>query len=165
MIISIRAGRNGTSIALGARPRIRAITGLALSAGTDEDALASCNGVAVSETVVIVDDNDEFRSRTRALLDGDGYRVIGDAADGSSGLEAVRALRPDVALLDVQLPDTTGFAVAERLRRQAETAVVIVSTRDASDYAGAVGDCGARGFIAKSEICGDALRAVLGDAR
>lgn len=155
------AAGNETSIALGPRERIGAITGLRLSAGTDERAPHSCNAVPVSETVVIVDDNDEFRSRTRALLDSDGYRVIGDAADGSSGLEAVRALRPDVALLDVQLPDTTGFAVAERLRRQDETAVVIVSTRDASDYASAVSDCGARGFIAKSEICGDALRAVL----
>jgi two-component system nitrate/nitrite response regulator NarL len=117
--------------------------------------------VGVSETVVIVDDNDEFRVRTRALLDGDGYRVIGDAADGASGLEAVRSLRPNIALLDVQLPDTSGFAIAERLRRQAETAVVIISTRDAHDYASAVSECGALGFISKSEISGDALRAVL----
>lgn len=118
----------------------------------------------MSETVVIVDDNDEFRTRARALLDGDGYRVIGDAGDGVSGLEAVRTLRPDIALLDVQLPDTSGFAVAQRLRRQAATAVVIISTRDARDYASAVSDCGALGFISKSEICGDALRAVLDGA-
>jgi DNA-binding NarL/FixJ family response regulator len=120
--------------------------------------------VNVSDTVVIVDDNDEFRARTRALLDGDGYRVIGDAADGTSGLETVRVLRPDIALLDVQLPDTSGFAIARRLRRQAETAVVIISTRDARDYASAVSGCGALGFISKAEICGDALRAVLDGA-
>jgi DNA-binding NarL/FixJ family response regulator len=114
----------------------------------------------VSETVVIVDDNDEFRARTRALLEGEGYHVIGDAADGSSGLEAVSTLRPDIALLDVQLPDTSGFAIAQRLRRQPETAVVIISTRDARDYASAVSGCGALGFISKSEISGDALRAV-----
>ena len=114
--------------------------------------------------MVIVDDNDEFRARTRTLLDGDGYRVIGDAADGASGFEAVSTLRPDIALLDVQLPDTSGFAIAQRLRQQAETAVVIISTRDARDYASAVSGCGALGFISKSEISGDALRAVLGGA-
>jgi DNA-binding NarL/FixJ family response regulator len=153
------------SVARAERRRIRAITGLALSAGTDEHAVGGCKATGVSETVVIVDDNDEFRARTRALLDGDGYRVIGDAADGASGLEAVRTLRPDIALLDVQLPDTSGFAIAERLRRQDETAVVIISTRDARDYASAVSGCGALGFVAKSEICGAALRAVLDGAR
>jgi DNA-binding NarL/FixJ family response regulator len=118
------------------------------------------------ETVVIVDDNDAFRGRMRVLLDCEGYDVIGEACDGASGLGVVRRLRPDVALLDVQLPDTNGFAVAERLRAEVgETAVVIISTRDASDYTHAVQDCGALGFIAKSEISGDTLRAVLEEGR
>ncbi len=114
------------------------------------------------ETVVIVDDNDAFRARTSILLSSEGYEVIGEAADGSSGLGVLRRLRPDVALLDVQLPDTNGFAVARRLREDdGGPAVVIISTRDGADYASAVAECGARGFIPKSEICGDALRAVL----
>jgi DNA-binding NarL/FixJ family response regulator len=119
----------------------------------------------VSETVVIVDDNDAFRAFTRALLDGDGYEVIGEAADGAAGLEVVRRMRPDVLLLDVQLPDTNGFVVARQLRGDATaTAIVITSTRDASDYGGAVAGCGARGFVAKSEICGEAIRSVLAGA-
>jgi DNA-binding NarL/FixJ family response regulator len=116
----------------------------------------------MSETVVIVDDNAAFRAQARVLLTYDGYDVIGEAVDGASGVDIVRRLRPDVALLDVQLPDIDGFSVAERVRDDAhETAVVIISTRDALEYAGAVRVCGARGFIGKSELCGDALRAVL----
>jgi DNA-binding NarL/FixJ family response regulator len=124
----------------------------------------SADGIlpAMGETVVIVDDNDDFRARTRVLLDSEGYEVIGEAADGASGLSLVRRLRPDVTLLDVGLPDTDGFAVAERLRSDAgRTEVVLISTRDAADYAGAVARCGALGFIAKSELCGAALHAVL----
>lgn len=124
-----------------------------------------CDDLAMGETVVIVDDNGAFRARTSVLLGSEGYEVIGEAADGSSGLGMLRELRPDVALLDVQLPDTNGFALARRLREEgADTEVVMISTRDAIDYAGAIAECGARGFIAKSEICGDALRALLGTA-
>jgi DNA-binding NarL/FixJ family response regulator len=120
----------------------------------------------MGETVVIVDDNDGFRARARMLLDSEGYEVIGEAADGATGVEVVRRLRPDVALLDVQLPDIDGFAVAERLREQrAATSVVMVSTRDSSDYGRAVADCGALGFIAKSDICGAALQSLLHTTR
>jgi DNA-binding NarL/FixJ family response regulator len=145
---------------------VQAAIEVCLSARTDDWARGECKAVAMGETVVIVDDNDAFRGRMRVLLDCEGYDVIGEAADGASGLRVVRRLRPDVTLLDVQLPDTSGFAVAERLRREVgQTAIVIISTRDASDYAGAVARCGARGFIAKSEICGEELRAVLESAR
>jgi DNA-binding NarL/FixJ family response regulator len=149
-------------MALALAPRIGVATGLPLSAGTDECRPPGCNPSYMSETVVIVDDNDDFRARTRLLLDREGYDVIGEAADGEWGLSLVRRLCPDVALLDVQLPDTDGFAMAECLRHEADgTAVVIISTRDASDYAGAVARCGALGFIAKSDLCGTALQAVL----
>ncbi len=116
----------------------------------------------MSETVVIVDDNPAFRAQARVLLTYEGYEVIGEAADGASGLDTVRRLRPNVVLLDVQLPDTDGFSAAAHVRDDVrQTAVVIISTRDATDYGGAVSGCGARGFITKSELCGDALRAVL----
>lgn len=116
----------------------------------------------MSETVVIVDDNDAFRAQARVLLTYDGYDVIGEAGNGTSGLETLRRLQPNIALLDAQLPDIDGFSVARGVRDDVRpTAVVIISTRDATDYGSAVSACGARGFIAKSELCGDALRAVL----
>jgi DNA-binding NarL/FixJ family response regulator len=130
--------------------------------GTDENSDTGCNDSAMSETVVIVDDNAAFRERARVLLSYEGYDVVGEAEDGASGLDLVRRLRPDVALLDVQLPDTDGFSVAKQVRAdEHRVAVVIISTRDTGDYGTAVDGCGAHGFIPKSELCGDALRAVL----
>jgi DNA-binding NarL/FixJ family response regulator len=151
-----------TRIASHVVQRIGAATGVCLRGGTDDSSRLRCNDSPMSETVVIVDDNDAFRARARVLLTYEGYDVIGEAGDGTSGLEAVRRLRPNIALLDAQLPDVDGFSVARDVREDAHpTAVVIISTRDATDYGSAVRTCGARGFIAKSELCGDALRAVM----
>jgi CheY-like chemotaxis protein len=69
-----------------------------------------------------------------------------------------------VVLLDVQLPDFDGFEVATRLTSQngAQPAVVLTSSRDGSDFGPLVAQSGARGFIAKGELSGAALKAVLG---
>src|SRR6476646_10884070 len=69
----------------------------------------------MTPTLLIVDDHAAFRSTARALLECDGWNVVGEAYDGTSGIDAAHALRPDVVLLDVRLPDIDGFAVAERL--------------------------------------------------
>ena len=63
-------------------------------------------------TVLIVDDHDSFRESARALLEAEGFTVVGDATDGAAAVAAVARLRPDVVLLDIQLPDADGFAVA-----------------------------------------------------
>src|SRR5258708_16780591 len=70
---------------------------------------------SVRPTVLIVDDHDGFRESARALLEAEGFAVVGDAADGAAAVAAVERLRPDVGLLDVQLPDVDGFAGARRL--------------------------------------------------
>jgi DNA-binding NarL/FixJ family response regulator len=113
--------------------------------------------------VLIVDDHRSFRAWARALLEHEGYVVVGEAVDGSSALAAVEALRPDVVLLDIRLPDIDGFTVARRLRDPGVEgpAVVLVSTRDAVDYGDRLADCGARGFIAKADLSAQALAVVL----
>jgi DNA-binding NarL/FixJ family response regulator len=111
------------------------------------------------QTVLIVDDHAGFRHAARALLEADGFDVIGESASGREGLEDVMRLRPDLVLLDVGLPDIDGIEVAGRLSAcpGGGPAVVLTSSRDASDYAPHFEHCGARGFIAKAELSGDAL--------
>jgi DNA-binding NarL/FixJ family response regulator len=112
-------------------------------------------------TVLIVDDHPSFRASARAVLESDGYEVIGEAEDGTTALEMLRRLRPDVVLLDVQLPDMTGFDICEECGDLDETAVVLVSSRDARDYEGLIEQSGARGFIAKADLSGEAVAALL----
>ena len=115
------------------------------------------------QTVLIVDDHPSFRASARAILEADGFDVIGEAADGASALDAVRRLTPQIVLLDVQLPDMDGFAIASTLTANGSApAVVIVSSRDACDYGGLIAESGARGFIAKAELSGTALAALVG---
>ena len=120
--------------------------------------LALGHADGVPHTVLIVDDHAGFRQAARALLEADGFEVIGESATGIEALEAVRRLRPDLVLLDVGLPDVDGIEVAGRLR--GGPAVVLTSSRDASDYPPQFEHCGARGFIAKAELSGAALAAL-----
>ena len=112
--------------------------------------------------MLIVDDHPGFRDLARKLLEGAGYDVVGEAADGASALAAVARLKPSVVLLDVQLPDVDGFDVTRQLAGDADApAVVLISSRDVSAYRRRLADTTARGFIAKSELSGAALAALL----
>jgi DNA-binding NarL/FixJ family response regulator len=117
-------------------------------------------------TLLIVDDHAGFRALARRLLGAGGFQVVGEAADGRAAVTAARELRPDVVLLDIQLPDIDGFEVLARLRDgSAGPAVVLTSTRDRADYGERVDRCGASGFVPKAELSGAALRAVIGSGQ
>jgi DNA-binding NarL/FixJ family response regulator len=112
--------------------------------------------------VLIVDDHAGFRAMARRLLQAAGYDVVGEAADGASALDAARRLRPDLVLLDVQLPDVDGCEVARQLAAEdAPPAVVLISSRDAGDYGERLQSCGARGFVAKADLSGATIDALL----
>jgi CheY-like chemotaxis protein len=110
----------------------------------------------VEPTVVIVDDHAGFRARAAALLEGAGYHVVGSCADGRSALSLLSTLRPDVVVLDVQLPDIDGFRVIEQLGDD-PPAVVLVSSREAADYGARVARSGAVGFISKADLSAASL--------
>jgi DNA-binding NarL/FixJ family response regulator len=113
----------------------------------------------MSRTVLIVDDHPSFRATARLLLESDGWTVVGEAPDGSAALSEACRLRPDIVLLDVNLPDIDGFVVSQELSAHADAPdIVLVSSRDACDYGERVQACGARGFVAKADLSGDALR-------
>ena len=107
-------------------------------------------------TVVIVDDHAPFRASARKLLEVEGYEVVGEAADAASAVETVERLRPDVVLLDVVLPDGSGFDVVERLA-DGEVKIVLVSSHDRSDLASRLRRSKAAGFIPKDELSAETL--------
>jgi DNA-binding NarL/FixJ family response regulator len=117
----------------------------------------------VRTTVLIVDDHDGFRESARALLEAEGFAVVGGAADGAAALAAVQRLRPQVVLLDIQLPDVDGFAVAEQLAAAPDPPrVVLISSRDAAAYGPRLDAVPACGFLAKRELSGASLAALVG---
>ncbi len=116
----------------------------------------------MSRTVLIVDDHSLFRSAARALLEADGFQVVGDAPDGGAGIAAARDLHPDVVLLDVRLPDTDGFSVAAELTAGPDgPAVVVTSSSDDPRYPDLARRSGALGFVSKHDLGGPSLRTLL----
>jgi DNA-binding NarL/FixJ family response regulator len=117
---------------------------------------------AMSRTVLIVDDHEGFRASARRVLEAGGYSVIAEAADGSSGVAAAAESQPDLALVDVQLPDFDGFEVARRLREsEGAPEIVLISSHDRSDFGSLVESSGARGFVSKADLSAAALEELL----
>jgi DNA-binding NarL/FixJ family response regulator len=116
----------------------------------------------VRPTLVIVDDHADFRASARALLEAEGFDVVGEAADNVGALETVARLRPQVVLLDIQLPGLDGLAVAEQLAAAPDPpAVVLISSHDASTYGSRLEKSPVRGFLPKSGLSGKALATLL----
>jgi DNA-binding NarL/FixJ family response regulator len=112
--------------------------------------------------VLIVDDHPAYRRAARAVLEAEGFVVVGEAADGEEALRVAAELEPSLVLLDVQLPGISGFDVAAQLTADpGGPAVVLVSSRDAAEYGSLIEESGALGFVPKDEISGDALIALV----
>lgn len=117
----------------------------------------------MARDAVIVDDHSGFRTQARRLFEQIGFRVVAEAGTGSEALSTVRRLKPEVVLLDVQLPDVDGFSVARALTSSAPPipTILLVSTRDAADYGSRLTSCGAAGFIAKADLSAESLASAL----
>jgi DNA-binding NarL/FixJ family response regulator len=119
----------------------------------------------VSLRVLIVDDNAPFRVAARALLEAGGFQVAGDAVDGASAVTETAAVRPDVVLLDIGLPDMDGFTVCGKLTAVLPHVVVVLcSVRDAESYGDAISRSAAAGFLLKSQLSAQRLAGILASA-
>jgi DNA-binding NarL/FixJ family response regulator len=107
----------------------------------------------MGESILIVDDHAGFRAHARRLLECEGYRVVGEAGDSASAVEATQELEPEMVLVDVHLPDEDGFELTTRLRALADPPVVVLtSSRDGAELKPCVAECGACGFVPKSQL-------------
>lgn len=96
------------------------------------------------------------------MLETEGFPVVGEAADGATALAAAQALRPELVLLDVMLPDTSGLVVAQQLAALATPPkVILISSREASDFGDVLGRSRTLGFMSKAELSGARVRALL----
>jgi DNA-binding NarL/FixJ family response regulator len=111
---------------------------------------------------LIVDDHASFRAIARTLLRAEGYDVVGEAADAAAAMRLATEVRPDLVLLDVQLPDVDGFEVARRLvRLDPDTQIILISTRARDDFGGLIAASPARGFLSKGELSGSSIADLL----
>jgi len=113
-------------------------------------------------TVLVVDDHSGFRACARRLLEREGFDVVGEATDGASALTCAEELHPQLALVDVYLPDIDGFEVATRLAAlDGGPAIVLTSSRDRAELDPLVPASAARGFVPKDELSREAIEELL----
>jgi DNA-binding NarL/FixJ family response regulator len=116
----------------------------------------------VGVRALIVDDHAGFRATARRFLEGEGYEVVGDAESATAALALAEETRPDLVLVDIQLPDFDGFELAERLTAlDPKMRIVLTSSRDVEEYGRSVEGSTARGFVPKAELSGATLAALL----
>ena len=116
-----------------------------------------------SRRVLVVDDHPSFRRCASALLTAEGFEVVGEAEDGETALALAEELAPELVLLDIRLPGIDGFEVASRLlARDPDVGIVLVSSRDRSEYGALIEQSGALGFVSKAELSGPAVERLLG---
>ena len=116
----------------------------------------------MSRRILIVDDHPGFRASARRMLEAGGFEDVGEAEDASSARRAVAKLSPDAVLLDVQLPDGDGIALASEFAANGNAPeIVLCSSRDADELGSALSKCGARGFLTKDELSAPAIQKML----
>ena len=112
---------------------------------------------------VIVDDSEEFLASATRLLESEGIEVVGSATSSAHALELVQALKPDVALVDVQLGDEDGAALAYELEvRVPTTRAILISAYDLDDLADLVTADHEVGFLPKGALGAAAIEGLLG---
>ena len=114
--------------------------------------------------VLIVDDQEPFRAVARAVVElTDGFEVAGEVETGEASVEAARALRPDLILMDVNLPGISGLEATRQILAETgggkPVVVLVLSTYEAGEYAPQAADAGAAAFISKSDFSPERLQA------
>ncbi len=112
--------------------------------------------------ILIADDHEIVRHGLRTLLESDGRcTVVGEAANGLQALEQAIELKPDVALIDVDMPELNGIETTRRLRQALpHTEIVVLSVHDSEHVARQTIASGARGYLVKSDAASELVTAI-----
>ena len=126
------------------------------------------NPVVMDVRCLLVDDNEPFIEAARVLLRRQGIDVVGAASTGAEALRLVRELQPDVVLVDIDLGRESGFELTRHLAQEpslASSSVILISTHSEADFADLIAASPAIGFLSKSHLSAEAIRALLGGDR
>jgi DNA-binding NarL/FixJ family response regulator len=129
-------------------------------ASTHADQHIKCDPGSVALRCLIVDDHPSFCEAARDLLEGQGVTVVGCATSSAEALRNVRELRPDVALVDIDLGADSGFDLARRLAEGVDggaPSVILISTHDEREFVKLIKSSPAVGFLAKTELSGERI--------
>ncbi|MER6532287.1 response regulator transcription factor [Streptomyces sp900105755] len=116
---------------------------------------------------LIVDDCPDFLRAAQCLLTGQGIEVVGMASDSAQALRQAEQLKPDVALVDIDLGGECGLELVGRMRLETgppPPLVILVSVHAEEEYTGMIEESAAAGFLAKTALSGNAIRALLAEA-
>ena len=113
----------------------------------------------------IVDDSRHFLAAAQALLEREGFSVVGVASTSEDALRRVEAAEPDVVLVDVDLGGESGFELVGRFQRETEldrSKVILISTYSEEDLGDLVTAAPVAAFLSKTQLSGRAIRRILG---
>ena len=126
--------------------------------------LRRCDTRTVSLRCLLVDDSREFLMSAADLLTLQGVSVVGQASNSMTAVDLAATLRPDLTLIDVELGDEDGVALARRLDGAGTGGhVILISVRNRDELAELIADSGAIGFIHKDALDSELIRKVIGD--
>jgi pilus assembly protein CpaE len=115
--------------------------------------------VTRSHSVLVVDDQMPFRSAAKAVLRRmEGFELAGEAASGTEAIELVERLRPELVLMDINMPEMNGIEATRRITSaHPDVVVILCSTYDASDLPSDAAVSGASGYLNKEQLGADTL--------
>lgn len=112
-------------------------------------------------TLFLADDHPIFLEGLRRIIDKKSFRIIGDAANGKDALDSILMLQPDIAILDIAMPELTGICVARELRkRKMKTKIIILSSHEDQKYLDEAIKLDVRGYVLKDNTRQELLDAI-----
>ncbi len=111
--------------------------------------------------VVLADDHTLVRQGLKALLEREGFQVVGEASDGQEAVRVVPSLRTDVAILDISMPLLNGVDAARELQKASpKTKIILLTRHDEDQYVTESLRAGVKGYVLKSQAATDLVNAI-----
>ncbi len=111
--------------------------------------------------ILVADDHEVVRRGVRSLLDGGRWQICGEALNGREAVEMALRLRPEIAILDISMPELNGLDATRRIHEQApEIEILVLTMHESEAVARDIVAAGARGFVLKSEAASSLVAAV-----